>query len=75
MRVGGDDDAVAVLKVLIAILNLICIDMGHTHLDRDRQVDDHGAVGGGLHDAQDRVADLNGVVHLKRLRLKTVPKK
>ena len=38
--------------------------MGHAHLDRDRQVDDHGAVGGGLHDVQDRVADLDGVVHL-----------
>ena len=64
MRVGGDDDAVAVLEVLVAILDLVCVNVGHTHLDRDRQVDDHGAVGGGLHDVQDRVADLNGVVHL-----------
>ena len=62
--VGGDDDAVAVLQVLVAVLDLVGVDMGHTHLHRDRQVDDHGAVGGRLHDVQHRIADLHGVVHL-----------
>ena len=64
MGVGGDDDAVAVLQVLVAVLDLVGVDMGHTHLHRDRQVDDHGAVGGGLHDVQHCIADLHGVVHL-----------
>ena len=35
--------------------------MGHAHLHRDRQVDDHGALGGGLHHVQ------NGVAYLERV--------
>ena len=38
--------------------------MGHTHFDCNGQVDDHGAVRGGLHDVQHCVADLHGIVHL-----------
>ena len=62
--VGGDDDAVAVREVFIAILDLICVNMGHAHLNGDGQVDDHGAVGRGLHDVQHGVADLHSVIHL-----------
>ena len=62
--VGGDDDAVAVLQVLVAVLDLVGVDVRHTHLDRDGQVDDHRAVGGGLHDVQHGVADLDGVIDL-----------
>ena len=38
--------------------------MGHTHLHGHRQIDDHGALRGGLHDIQHGVAHLYGVVHL-----------
>ena len=62
--VGGDDDAVTVLEVLVAVLDLVCVDVRHAHLDGDGQVDDHGAVGRGLHDVQHGVAHIHGVIHL-----------
>ena len=61
---GGDDHAVTVLEVLVAVLDLVGVDMGHTHFDCNGQVDDHGAVRGGLHDVQHCVADLHSIVHL-----------
>ena len=64
MGVGRDDHAVAVLQVLVAILDLVGVHMGHTHLHGHRQIDDHGALRGGLHDIQHGVAHLYGVVHL-----------
>ena len=62
--VGGDDHAVAVLQVLVAVLDLVGVHMGHAHLHSHRQVDDHGALRGGLHDIQHGVAHLYGVVYL-----------
>ena len=64
VRVAGKDDAVAVFQMFRTPLNLIGVDVRHAHLDRDRQVDNHRAVGGGLHDIKHRVADLNGVFGL-----------
>ena len=61
--VGGDDDAVTVLQVLVAVLDLVGIHMGHAHFHGDRQVDDHRAVRGGLHNVQHGVAHIHGVVH------------
>ena len=61
---GGDDDAVAVFQVLVAVLDLVGVDMRHAHFYGDGQVDDHGAVRGGLHDVQHGVAHIHGVVHL-----------
>ena len=63
MGVGGDDDAVTVLQVLVAVLDLVGIHMGHAHFHGDRQVDDHRAVRGGLHNVQHGVAHIHGVVH------------
>ena len=40
--VGGDDDAVAVFQVLVAVLDLVCVDMRHAHFHGNGQVDDHG---------------------------------
>ena len=62
--VSGDDHAVAVFQVLVAVLDLVGVHMGHAHLHGHRQVDDHGALRGGLHDIQHGVAHLYGVVHL-----------
>ena len=64
VRMGGQNDTVAVFQVLGAPLDLVGVDVGHAHLDRDGQVDDHRAVGRGLHDIQHGVADLNRVVRL-----------
>ena len=64
MGVGGDDDAVAVLEVLVAVLDLVCVDVRHAHLNGDGQVDDHRAVGRRLHDVQHGVADLDGIIDL-----------
>ena len=61
---GGDDDAVAVFQVLVAVLDLVCVDMRHAHFHGNGQVDDHGTVRGGLHDVQHGVAHIHGVVHL-----------
>ncbi len=44
--------------------DLVGVDVGHAHLHRDRQVDDHGAVRRGLHDVQHGVADFHGVLRL-----------
>ena len=38
--------------------------MRHAHFHGDGQVDDHGAVRGGLHDVQHGIAHIHGVVHL-----------
>ncbi len=62
--VGGDDDAVTVLQVLVAALDLVGIYMGHAHFHGDGQVDDHRAVRGGLHYVQHGVAHIHGVVQL-----------
>ena len=64
VRMGGQNDTVAVFQVLGAPLNLVGVDVRHAHLDRDGQVDDHRAVGRGLHDVENGVADLNRVVRL-----------
>ena len=37
--------------------------MRHAHFHGDGQVDDHGAVGRGLHDVQHGVAHIHGIVH------------
>ena len=62
--VGGEDDAVPAVEVGRAVLDLAGVDVGHAHLHRDGQVDDHGPVGGGLHDVDDGVADFQRIVGL-----------
>ena len=62
--VGRKNHAVTIFQMLGAPFNLICVDVGHAHLDRDWQVNDHGAVGGGLHDVENGVADFHGVLRL-----------
>ena len=62
--VGGDDDAVAVLEVPVTVFDLVCVDVRHAHLNGDRKVDDHRAVGRRLHDVQHGVADLDGIIDL-----------
>ena len=64
VRVSGKNDTVTIFQVVGAPLDLVGVDVRHAHLDRDRQVDDHGAVGRGLHDVQHGVADLYGVFRL-----------
>ncbi len=59
---GRDDHAVAVFQMLVAVLDLVRVDMRHTHLDRNGQVDDHRTVGRGLHNVEDGVADLDSVI-------------
>ena len=61
---GGDDHAVAVFQVLVAVLDLVCVDVRHAHFHGNGQVDDHGAVRGGLHDVQHGVAHIHRIVHL-----------
>ena len=61
---GGEDDAVPVFQMVGAPFDLIGVDMGHAHFHRDRQVDDHGAVRGGLHHVQHGVADFHRVLRL-----------
>ena len=63
--VGGEDDGIPVLQVLGAPLDLVGVDVGHAHLHRHRQVDDHGPLRRGLHHVQHRVADLHGVLRLR----------
>ena len=62
--VGGQDHAVAVLEVLGAPFDLVGVNVRHAHFHRDRQIDDHRAVRGGLHHIQYGVANLNGVFRL-----------
>lgn len=58
---GGEDDGIATVEPVAAVLNLVGVDVRQAHFDGDGKVDDHGAVRGGFHDVNDGVADFQGV--------------
>ena len=61
VRMGGQNDGIPAMEAVTAILDLVGINVRETHFHGHRQVDDHGSVGGGFHDIDDGVADLQGV--------------
>ena len=64
VRMCGKNNAVTIFQMVGTPFDLVGVDVGHAHLHRDRQVDDHGAVRRGLHDVQHGVADFHGVLRL-----------
>ncbi len=64
VRVQGQDDALPRVQVAAHPLDGVGVDVGGGHFHRGRQVDDDLAVGGGLEDVGDGVADPDGVLQL-----------
>ena len=64
VRVQRQDHVLAVGEVAAHPLDRVGIHVRRRHLDGRRQVDDHLAVGGGLEDLDDLVADIDGELEL-----------
>ena len=62
--VDGEDHVLPVVQVFAHVLDLLGIDVGHGHLHGGGQVDDDLALGPGLPDVDDGVADAQGKLHL-----------
>ena len=63
--VQADDEGVAVLQVAAHPLDLIGVDVGHGHLDRVGQVQNHLVFRRGLPDVHDGLGDFPGKFHFR----------